>query len=549
MKLILSIICFMLMAGSVSASPRLDSLLIELDQVIKKEKEYTLQRENYLKKLKERLENQNLPQEDRYFIYQNLAKEYETFICDSAIIYSLKALSTANTVGNTAWINESKIQWARNESKAGMFMKAIDILDAIKRKELSKQQLIGVYKTYTDAYIYWLEYQDGHDMGELIERKNIYQDSLLQVVETHSFEYAVKYGMKYIEIGDYKNAERVLMGHYPGVKPDSKESAQITSIISFMYGRMGDRTKEQEYLAISAIADIKSSVKENISLRALAILLFEDGEIDRANRYIKTSLDDANFYNSRLRNMQTAKILPIIDKAYQLDRENQENKLRSLLIVVSILSAILLIAIIFVVLQMKRLSKAKHYIEEVNSRLNELNTVLQNANKQQKKTNVSLAEANHIKELFISNFLEICTEYIEKLTAFKVTVNRKIKSGQTADLLKLTSKTENSAQEQKELYINFDKAFLNIYPAFIEEFNALLREEERYPVNPDDSLNQELRIFALIKLGIKDTNKIATFLHYTPRTVYNYRSKVKAKALNSDEDFEEKVKHICSDNF
>ena len=101
----------------------------------------------------------------------------------------------------------------------------------------------------------------------------------------------------------------------------------------------------------------------------------------------------------------------------------------------------------------------------------------------------------------------------------------------------------------KELYANFDHAFLNIYPTFVEEFNTLLRIEERYPVMFDKSLNQELRVFALIKLGIKDINKIAVFLHYTPRTVYNYRSKIKSKALNTDEDFEEKVKLLCSDSF
>ncbi|OJU52659.1 MAG: hypothetical protein BGN96_07100 [Bacteroidales bacterium 45-6] len=128
-------------------------------------------------------------------------------------------------------------------------------------------------------------------------------------------------------------------------------------------------------------------------------------------------------------------------------------------------------------------------------------------------------------------------------------MNRKIKSGQTADLLKLTSKTVDSNQELRELYQNFDQAFLKIYPTFIQQFNLLLRPDERYAVDPDRNLNQELRVFALIKLGIKDTNKIATFLHYTPRTVYNYRSKVKSKALESDEYFEERVKQVCSDSF
>ncbi len=517
MRYFIPIIFILFMATSVSANrSNLDSLLVELDKVLENEKEYSRQKEDYLEKLKEQFHNQNIRKEDQYFICLNIAKEYETFICDSAIIYSKKAASIAEDTENMNWINDSKIQWARSEARAGMFTKSIEILNTIRRGELKKYQLVDYYRTYSDAYIYWLEYQDHYDIGELVRKRETYQDSLLQVVETNSFEHAINYGTRYIEIKDFKNAERVLFAYFPKVKTDTKEYALITSILAYYYQQKGDREKEMEYLALSAITDIKVPVKENLSLRTLAVLLFEDGDIWRANRYIKKSLDDANFYNARLRNIQTSKLLPIIDKAYQLDREAQQQKLRVLLIAVSILSVILLVAIIFVVLQMRKLSKAKQHIEEINSRLNELNVVLQDANKKQKQTNISLAEANHIKEQFISNFLDICTEYIEKLEAFKITVNRKIKSGQTADLLKLTSKTENSAQELKELYTNFDKAFLNIYPAFIEEFNNLLRTEERYAVSQDKSLNQELRVFALIKLGIKDTNKIATFLHYTP---------------------------------
>ena len=544
------IICGLFVASPMQAHLRFDSLLIELDHVIANEKEYKSRKENYLEKLKEQLRNQNLSRESRYSIYQSLAGEYETFICDSAIVYANRALYEAAELKNTSWMNDSRIQLARGEAKAGMFSKTLDILNSIDRTQLNRHQLIDYYKTYIDVYIYMIEYNDGYDLADLIAKKVVCQDSLIQIVDTTSFEYVTRYGFRCIETGDLAGAERILLSYFPKVKPDTKDCAGITSILSFLYEQKGDSEKEKEYLAISAISDIKASVKENISLRALAFILFNnDVDIDRANRYIKKSLDDANFYNARLRNIQTAKILPIIDKAYQLDREKQQNRLRFLLIIVSLLSIVLLIAILLVVKQMKKLARAKQHIEEINARLNELNTVLQDVNKQLKQSNLSLAESNHIKELFISSFLEICTQYIEKLDAFKGTVNRKVKAGQVADILKLTSKTENSALELKELYANFDHAFLNIYPTFVEEFNTLLRIEERYPVMSDKSLNQELRVFALIKLGIKDINKIAVFLHYTPRTVYNYRSKIKSKALNTDEDFEEKVKLLCSDSF
>lgn len=195
---------------------------------------------------------------------------------------------------------------------------------------------------------------------------------------------------------------------------------------------------------------------------------------------------------------------------------------------------------------MQKLAKAQKKILEINVRLNDLNTELKKANKQQCLTNKSLTEANHLKERFISNFLEICTEYIGKLEKFKQSVHLKLKVGQTNDILRMTSSTADSTKELRELYDNFDKAFLNIYPDFVEELNKLLRPEEQYAINEDNSLNQELRIFALIRLGINDSNKMAVFLHYSLRTIYNYRSKVKSKALNQKEDFEEKVRQLCS---
>ncbi|MEL7589263.1 MAG: DUF6377 domain-containing protein [Prolixibacteraceae bacterium] len=529
-----------------SAGSPIDSLLSELDMTLKLEQQYTTNKLSYIGKLRQELNVGSKGAEEMYFVYQNLAEEYKTLMSDSSLHYAVLASSMAQRTGNPSWMNDSKIELARVQSKGGLFMEALQVLKAINPKELNKQQLILYYGAFAEVYIYWLEYLNGYDQAELIEKRLTYQDSILQIVETNSFEHAVNYGTRFIEIKDFKNAERVLFAYFPKVKPDTKEYAYITSIMAYYYEQQGDREKQKEFLIRSAIADIRVVMKENISLRNLALLLFEEQDIMRANHYIKQSLDDANFYNARLRNIQTSRYLPIIDKAYQLDKEQQQRKLRILLIVVSFLTLILLASIILVFREMKKLAAAKREIEEFNTKLKELNSELKKANRKQNETNISLREANHVKELFVRNFLEISMEYMNKLDAFKITVNRKIKAGQVSELLGLTSYNDNATQDLKELYSNFDRAFLNIYPSFIEEFNQLLREEEHYPTDKDDSLKQELRVFALIKLGIDDTHKIATFLHYTPRTVYNYRSKVKARALNQDADFEEKVRMICT---
>jgi len=543
-QVILVVICLFTIPGFIFSKTKLDSLLIELDNAIKQENLYTDKKAEYISTIKQQLSKANLNDEDKYLIYKNLTKEYEVFICDSANLYANKSLDIATKINNTNWIQESKIQLARIKARAGIFISAINILDSINKNELSEQQVIDYYSVYSEAYIYWIEFQDGFDIDELVEKRGNYQDSILQVLVPGTYAYAINYGTRYIEIKDFKNAERVLITNFPHIEPHSRDYAVYMSILAYLYEGKKDTTKQKEYLAISAISDIKAAVKENISLRTLALYLYNDGDLGRANYYIKKSMEDANFYNARLRNIQTAKILPIIDKAYQLDREKQQNKLSKLLTTVSILSLILIIAIYFVIRQMQKVAKAREEILQINSRLNLLNDELKLANEHQLQTNVSLTEANHIKEQFISSFLEICTEYIDKLNAFKITVNRKIKAGQTADILKITSSTEDSAKELKELYTNFDKAFLNIYPNFVAQFNKLLRTEEFYPEINGKSLNHELRVFALIKLGITDNNKIATFLHYSLRTIYNYRSKVKSKAIDQEEDFEEKVRKI-----
>lgn len=534
----------MFVVTTVFSQNTLDQLLIELDNSIAKEKVFTHQKKlkikNLLKKVSQTKDNSQL-----YPLYRDLSKQYEVFIADSAQLYTVKALEIAKKLKNESFVTDSQIQLARIKAKAGMFNFSLDILNEINKNRLQHQQLVDYYKAYLEVYIYLAEYQDGREVNEIIKNKNNVQDSLINILPKDGYEYAINYSIKYIELKDFDEAEKVLLEATDTVKPDTREFSILNSIIAYLYQEKKDIGKEKFYLAKSAISDMHAAVKENISLRTLAILLFDAGDTERANLYIKQSLEDANFYNARLRNIQIARVLPIIDKAYQMDREKQERKLRLLLIVVSVLSVILLIAIIFVIKQIQKVSKAKKELIEINSKLNDLNRELQNANDRQALTNRSLGEANHIKEEYIKSFLEICTEYIDRLENFKNIVNRKIKTGQTADIIKMTtSSAQDSTKELKELYNNFDKAFLKIYPDFVVEINKLLRPEEQYPINNDQNLNQELRVFALIRLGVTNNNQIATFLHYTLRTIYNYRSKVKSKAIHPDDNFEQLVQRI-----
>ena len=271
----------------------------------------------------------------------------------------------------------------------------------------------------------------------------------------------------------------------------------------------------EKYLILSTISDIKASVKENAALPSLAFVLYGQGDITRAYHYIKRSLEDAIFCNARLRTIEISGMLPVIDAAYKLQIERQRRQLVLFLIIVSLLSVFLVISVVLIYKQVKKLSVARRH----------------------------LRQANHIKEEYIGHFLNLCSLYIEKLDNFRRTVNRKITAGQTEELLKLTKSSQFAGMEQKEFYANFDNAFLHLYPDFVTEFNRLLQPEERFIMKPGELLNTELRIFAIIRLGIDDSSKIANFLHYSINTIYTYRNKVKNKAINR-ENFEEEIMKI-----
>lgn len=149
-----------------------------------------------------------------------------------------------------------------------------------------------------------------------------------------------------------------------------------------------------------------------------------------------------------------------------------------------------------------------------------------------------------MKDEYITKFFSICSSYIDKLENYRIKVNRKLKAKQYSDLLQFTSSSQMKEDELKELFDGFDEVFLHLFPTFVEDFNALLREEERIDNPEPGKLTTDLRIFALIRLGIDESSRIAEFLRYSPNSIYNYRARIKNKAVGNRDDFERNVKEI-----
>ena len=268
-------------------------------------------------------------------------------------------------------------------------------------------------------------------------------------------------------------------------------------------------------------------MKENESLLELAEMLYREGDVDRAYRYMNVALDDANFYNSRFKNAVIARIYPIVEMSYLEMLDQQQHRMKIYIWCLCLLVVVILTVALLFLKQTRVVSRSRADLAKANQRL--------------ERASVKLAGANLIRERYVGYFMHQCSINVDKLDKFRINVNRKIKANQIEDLYVLSSRPLE--KELEELYDNFDKAFLNLYPNFIEEFNGLLLPEYRFTV-PKGSLNTPLRIFALIRLGITDMAQIANFLHYSVQTVYNYKSKVRKSSPLPTAEFEEKVKKI-----
>lgn len=526
-KALLLVFCFVYIPFHVYSKNEIDSILRVLDKAISDRPAFTLEKEVTIKDLKSKLKSVTL--EEEYLINDNIITEYESFICDSTIAYINRNIEIAEQLNNKEWLYKSKIQYSFVLSLSGLFTQALEVIGPIKIDELPNYLKLMYCWTYIRYYENLLKYTDDPKYGgKYLEKKKLYRDTIISYLNKDSEMYIKEMAFKQQDEGKYEDACRTFIDIFNKQEPYTHHYAMSAMSLANIYKSMGNKPLEEKYLILAAITDTRSAVKENEALLALAMLLYEKGDVNRAYTYIKAALDDANFYNSRFRNTVIARVQPIVEETYLKKIEHQQKNLRGYAVLSSLFVVILIISLYYIYKQIKIVSRAKKNLKIINEQLTSVNQ--------------KLDEANLIKEKYIGYFMNQCAVYIDKLDDYRKNVNRKIKAGQIDDLYNLTSSTRGLEKDVEELYETFDKAFFNIYPNFVEEFNHLLRESERYKPGKG-RLNTELRIFALIRLGIIDVNQIAIFLRYSMQTIYNYKSKVRSKALESD-SFEEDVKKI-----
>ena len=494
-------------------------LLRNLTMLIQQKDYYTKLKERKIKEAIDLLKVPEVSATQRYAINQRLFDEFKTYISDSAVYYVKENIEIAKRLENVHWEYDSRLELASLYIISGNYLDASDLLGAIREEALDEGERIKYYNCYQNLYNNYAF--NNPNASYYISKSN---DLLL-------------YAGVLTDAKRYDEAEKLLLDRFALMHTDEHEKAVLGYVLGTLYKKKKNVPKQIEYFAISASCDIKDAIKENASMLELASSLFQLGEVESAYTCIKSSMEDASFCNAQLRSDEVMRIFPIIEKAYQERIHSKNTKLRLSLWMVGIFAVCLIIAVLLVTRQMKRIGKIRKELYLKNQDLEVLNGDLQ-------RVVAELNESNEVKEAYIGQFFNLCSIYISKLEKYQKMLNKKAKERNPDELYKLLRSTEMIEQELKEFYKLFDDIFLHLFPTFISEFNALLVPEERFMPKPNE-MTPELRIFALIRLGITDSAKIATFLHYSTNTIYNYRTRVRNKAIVAREAFEAMVMKIA----
>ena len=537
-----------LLTSYLFANAEIQALYQKLDSVIAKREQYTQDKEQKIDMIKKsaRVVTDKIT---LMKLYNEIYNEYNHFRFDSAMTYAKKGLELAIKEKNDYYYYLNTIHEAMLLATGGLYSEAKANLDQLTESKMDSTLLYEYNLAQYWLYTYWSDYSNDSEYRTVYwENKIKYLKRTVPLAKKYPNDYNYLMGEYFMYIvGDGHKS----LPYYNKVIENEPYNSRLYSTacfaISCIYAALGDEEKHEEYLIRTVITDVVTPVKENLSFQELAMLLFRkggDSQLKRAEQYIQLSMEDAKFYNNRLRIIDTSNKLPAIISKYKEMMKEQNDKLRSSLTWTIILLLGLIISLTFIIRQNKLLSKHRRKIAESNRQLTELNDELSLLNSGLKQSNSKMQVTNVKREALAKLYIDLCSKYIERLSKYQKLVCRKIKANQVNDLLSTMTSSRLSDEDAATFMHNFDKAFLDQYPTFITEFNSLLQPGHAIKTK-NNTLTTELRIFALVRLGVKESSEIANLLFYTPRTIYNYRSMTKNKAINK-ESFENDVLHLCS---
>ena len=522
--------CYLLAQGQVDSA----KVFQRLEYLMENQKIYVKNREDKLEKLKQ--EAKALEGNSAQFLKKNyeIFENYKKFDSDAALSYILLCQKLA-PLNNDSLQIVIHLDLAWVYSTIGRYIEASKLLGEIQSSLLGKDLLAKYYDTYSSFYSH---YGQSNNRPEYYQASERYRDSLLTVLPKSSLEYRTAIAIKTLFNGNRDDAKKQLLILWSENQKDIEQRALIAYFMGLIYKYEKDTKSQIYYLSISASADIEMANRDNASFHDLALTYYDQQDFDRAFQFIEKAIDDAMLCKVRYRIIEGTSSYPIINAAYQQKISSQNRQLVTLVIIVSILLIGVIIGLVIIYRQVQHLRRIRSKLSATNQQLRSLNNEIN-------KANLKLSESNHIKEEYIAQFFDMCSSYIDKMEDIRKALLKKATNQQWDALREQLKSTQMEEREVQQLYVNFDRIFLNLYPTFVDEFNALLQDDEKIYPKKTELLNTELRIFALIRLGIDDSVKIASFLRYSLRTVYNYRTKVRNKAAGNRDAFEAAVCQIA----
>lgn len=534
-------------------------LLHSLDSLLEQQDLFVRVKEERIKQLKMQYSRVKDVKE-LYAMNRMVYLEYRVYDADSALHYINKNIQLAQQTNNRTWEVVSLLEQSFVLTSSGLLTEALKAVSDIQPEELPQNLRSEYFGRLCTLYSRLRDYSS--ENSQLSEHYNnlqkAFRDSVYLTATPDELRYWNCRAWLYMGTPEIEPVKQAFEENKQTLSNDSRKYSIATYNLSAIYRSENNESKYLENLILSAMADIRSVNGDIGSLQEIAEYLFKHGEIDRAYNYILYCSQKAMLFHNRVRIVKMSHLQNQIYKAYQEQSRTQQKRLQASLIAVSFLFLVLIGAFLFIRKQMRRLKEANLKLDSTNQklsvnmdalstahqRLEEVNIQLKDLNTQLQEVNDQLRESNYVKEEYIGYVFNICSTYISKLEEFRKNINRKLKVGQIEDVKAMTDSSATASNELKEFYQNFDTIFLHLYPDFVGDFNALLLPEERIELKEGELLNTELRIHALIRLGITDSVKIADFLHCSAQTVYNNRLRTQNKSIIPKEDFINAVKKL-----
>ncbi|RAJ32145.1 DUF6377 domain-containing protein [Pedobacter cryoconitis] len=542
--------CQLVLAQQAKSSANIDSLQLVLVKTLAYKAHYDQNKDIYIKTLKKDLHTDYSSLSKRYTNYHKLFNAYKSYIHDSAYVYCKKLNDCAHLLKDQNKISYSKVNMAFVLVSAGMFKEGLDTLKKVNTSHLAEHQRYEYLFLQARSHFDLADYDKLDDYYAKYSQIGLnYCDSIINSTPVNSYANLSAVGLRAIRKGDYqtslKTYDRILQ-----FKQTYQDSAINLSCLSYTFFELKQTQKGLSNLIKAAIIDNKHSTKEGVALTNLASYLFKQGDVKMAYDFINQAINDANFYGAKHREATISNIMPII----QTEQVNRIEKQKHLLTMYAYAITTLIVMVFFftyiTVRQLKKLRIADQVILSKNADLNNANNSLLLVNKALDKSNRSLShinakldEANMIKDEYIGNFFNIHSDYIEKIDRLKRAIETRVKEKRFEEITLVLSRL-NTGFERENLSHSFDKVFLSLFPNFVADFNMLFTTADQIQPREENLLNTELRIFALIRLGIDENETIAKILNYSVNTIYTYKTKAKNRSFIPNDEFEDRIMQI-----